>query len=148
MRLSKGAPPAELGFDMTPMIDVTFLLIIFFVMVSELTRMEITADVLLPMAEQANVEDAPDRTRLIINVEKDGGLFLLGQKRSMDELRTLLAAEAKMAMGPDGFSDRSVVIRGHKDLKYERVQEIMLECRKQRIWRLSFAAERPEDAGR
>lgn len=145
MKLSKGTPPTELGFDMTPMIDVTFLLIIFFVMVSELTRMEITADVLLPLADQANVEDAPDRTRLVINIEKDGGLFLLGQKRSTDDLRGILAAEAKMALGPDGFSERSVVIRGHKDLKYERVQEIMLECRKQRIWRLSFAAERPED---
>jgi len=146
MRLSREAPSEDFGVDMTPMIDVVFLLLIFFVTVSELTRIETSAEVTLPMADQANVEETPDRTRLIINVEGDGDIFVLGQKRSMEALSAMLAEEAQRAMAPDGFAERSVVIRGDEDLKYKEIQEIMIECQKHRIWKLSFAAEQPEES--
>jgi len=146
MRLSREAPAEDFGIDMTPMIDVVFLLLIFFVTVSELTRIETSAEVTLPLAEQANVEDSPDRARLVINVERNGNIFVLGQKRTMEELSAILAEEARRAMGPDGFSKRSVVIRGDKELKYEKIQDIMIECLKHRIWKLSFAAQHPEES--
>ncbi len=130
----------EVEIDMTPMIDVTFLLLIFFVIISTLTRMETAANVELPVADQAQPEEAPDPGQLVINVEKNGDIYILGQKRSEAEIRAILAREAKRSMGKDGFSNQSIVIRGDEELKYSKVQWLMKECLSHRIWKLRLAA--------
>ena len=142
---TRGPAAAEMDVDMTPMIDVVFLLIIFFITVATLERMETGAKVKLPIAEQSNLEENPDTTRLTINLEKDGGAFVMGQKVTQDELRRLLQVEAGKSgdlglVDEQGFSKRPVLIRGHKDLEYRHVQDLMQECQKVRIWKLSFAA--------
>ena len=54
--------------------DIAFNLLIFFVIISTLVRMETAAEVELPQADQAQVEEAPDPEQLVINVEKDGDI--------------------------------------------------------------------------
>jgi len=132
----------EVDVDMTPMIDVTFLLLIFFVIISTLVRMETAAEVELPQADQAQVEEAPDPEQLVINVEKDGDIFILGQPRTDEEIASMLTREAKKSLDPDdGFSNQTVIIRGHHELKYSKVQWLMKQCLANRIWRLHLSAK-------
>ena len=60
--------------DMTPMIDIVFQLIIFFLVVTEMAAKDL-ADVTLPRAEQSTADDNPPSDRLIINVRKDGRIY-------------------------------------------------------------------------
>ena len=43
----------EMGVDMTPMIDCVFLLLIFFMCAATMSRVDLTPDVLLPVAPKA-----------------------------------------------------------------------------------------------
>ena len=62
----------ESELNMTPMIDVVFLLITFFMVVSEITRQDDIEDIKLPLVMAAIPDDNPDPDRLVINVLKDG----------------------------------------------------------------------------
>ncbi len=63
---------------MTPMIDVTFLLIIFFIIVNDMTQQELE-DLKLPVAQKAGHDDPPE-DRAILNVLDDGTIIWKGNK--------------------------------------------------------------------
>lgn len=65
--------PGGVDMDMTPMIDIVFLLIVFFMVVTELTVQQ--ARVVLPVASESRVEEPQPGSRILfINVsfDKDG----------------------------------------------------------------------------
>lgn len=64
----------ETVVDMTPMIDLTFLLIIFFIIVNDMSKKELE-DLKLPVAKMAG-HDEPPETRPILNVRwfPEGGV--------------------------------------------------------------------------
>lgn len=61
----------EVDMDMTPMIDCVFLLMIFFVLVIDLSQKELE-DLILPKAVYAVPDDTPPDVRPIINITQDG----------------------------------------------------------------------------
>jgi len=60
------------GFNMTPMIDVVFLLIIFFLVSSHLSRQESQLELELPTAASGQDDTDQETPRLTINVKSDG----------------------------------------------------------------------------
>ena len=130
------------GFDMTPMIDVTFLLIIFFMCVTELADSS-KAKLELPLADRAEL-DVPIPGRLIINVVKNGEIHVMGQVYSDPELEQLLAIERQASMGSgDEFPTRAILVRADKHTKYRDVQHVMALCMKHKLWRIAFATKDP-----
>lgn len=63
--------PARVHANLTPMIDVTFLLIIFFVLVAQLTNRQVVEEIELPSPEDAVSTVPTEEARLIINVVPD-----------------------------------------------------------------------------
>ena len=72
MKLMTTNSDQPIEMDMTPMIDVVFQLIIFFILITDLTQSELE-ELKLPMAMNA-VEDKPDPSivRPVLNVLPDG----------------------------------------------------------------------------
>jgi biopolymer transport protein ExbD len=71
----------RLGINMTPMIDVVFLLIIFFLVSNHLVRQESSIKIDLPQAASGE-QDTPDRrVRMTLTVESDGTVRGLGGHR-------------------------------------------------------------------
>jgi biopolymer transport protein ExbD len=65
----------DVGFQLAPMIDMTFLLLIFFMLTSTVTNLKVKQDVKVPLAPSAVIpKDASQR--LLINIDAKGGLFL------------------------------------------------------------------------
>ncbi len=64
--MARKKPNTDVEVDMTPMIDLTFLLIIFFIIVNDMTQQELE-DLKLPIAIQAGHDDPPPG-RPILNV--------------------------------------------------------------------------------
>ncbi|HRQ90233.1 MAG TPA: biopolymer transporter ExbD [Bacteroidia bacterium] len=82
--------PDQVGFQLTPMIDMTFLLLIFFMVTQKITDQELSVPVQLPVALSAA---APGRTeRDVINLDGEGRYFIGDRSASagevLDHLRT------------------------------------------------------------
>ena len=80
----------EEELDMTPMIDIVFNLLIFFMVVTDLTQQEL-ANLVLPLAHTA-VQDKDNDVddRVIINIDENGLLLHKGTRITLQELGTRL----------------------------------------------------------
>ena len=77
MRLPKKQDD-EIGFQLAPMIDMTFLLLVFFMVTTKISKEQIKVDIKLPTAANAVVpSDLSDRD--IISIDSAGQYFV-GQK--------------------------------------------------------------------
>ena len=134
--------------DITSLIDIVFLLLIFLIVVMITAYNEVRAELDLPEANQANPEAREERDRLIVNLDRYGHLSVMNMRLTLGELSRLLAEAGAKSLGPDGYSERPVYIRAHEDRPFGEVQDIMGACRDARIWKLSLRAEPPERAQR
>lgn len=129
--------PDPVGFQMTPMIDVTFLLLTFFLMTSVYSVWEKEIDISLPTAKTATT---PQRLpgEIIINIVKDGGVVVNGRTLDDPALQSLLKRLVTL------FPGQPVLIRADKTTQYESVIHVLDLCRKADIWNISFATAIPE----
>lgn len=74
---------------MTPMIDIVFLLIIFFMTVSQITRIR-DLPVQLPTVDAGSAKNKV--TNVTINVTENGEIHVTGRQRTEPEVASLLAA--------------------------------------------------------
>ncbi|MFW5769638.1 MAG: ExbD/TolR family protein [Spirochaetota bacterium] len=92
------------GPDMTPMIDMVFLLLIFFLLTSIVLRPALEVD--LPESETADSEESRGLT---ITVRESGAVLFEGRETGLNALLSELTAAAQR--GPEPviiFADRSV----------------------------------------
>ncbi len=91
----------DLQLNMTPMIDMIFLLIIFFLTATTFTQKEREQEVLLPSARGTGSLSKALETSMIINVKKDGEIFVEGRKCEAKDLEPVVRdrnARAKNAL--------------------------------------------------
>ena len=142
MRVTKRFHVEELELNMTPMIDIVFLLIIFFLVVSEIASYDRIENLTLPVASEAVSEHKlPDR--LIISIDTFNQIFVGGRKRTLAEVGRLLKAErdVRKVRGEDKTT-QPVLIQADHNAKWETVQKVIEKANEFRFWRLSFSAKR------
>ena len=127
-------------FNMTPMIDVVFLLIIFFLVSSHLARQEHRIPLSLPVTGAGNEPvDQPTR-RLTVNIAGDGRILIRGRPVGPRQLRQRMTGEQKR-LG----QDLEVRIRADRTVAYEHVGSVLVAAAQSDIWNVTFAVIRPED---
>ena len=127
---SRGAPPAV---DMAPMIDMVFLLLIFFMCASTLSSVDRSASVDLPVATHSEVpEDLGGRGT--INIMADGSLKLAGATVSLHELQRTM--EQRLRESPD----LAIYIRADRDLEHRHVKDVLKACAEVGAYNVIFAA--------
>jgi len=136
MRVPTRAVSSEVGFNMTPMIDVVFQLIIFFLLASHLAKQETQLPLPLPAAVSGSAEAADNRPRLTVNVLVDGTLLVANQPITLENLVPLLR-ERRAAHG----DELEVRIRGDRSVLYGRVEPVLLACAKSGIWNVAYAVQ-------
>jgi biopolymer transport protein ExbD len=104
---------------MVPMIDVVFLLIIFFLVSSHLARQENRLPLELPVASTFDPLD-PDRMPLTISVDAAARLRVSGDVVDLESLRSILA-NLRREMGPRA----SIRIRTAGEVQYQYVEPIL-----------------------
>ncbi|HQZ30062.1 MAG TPA: biopolymer transporter ExbD, partial [Verrucomicrobiales bacterium] len=77
--------------ELAPMIDVVFLLLIFFIVSWQSARFERDMDISVPSAEEAENKDR-QAGEIIINVRKDGTVILNGLEVTEEQLLAKLVA--------------------------------------------------------
>ncbi len=81
----------EVTVDITPMIDVVFLLIIFFMTTAQFARMT-RADVELPV-EKGEQRELPEEAGIVINITRDGELIVSDRTVDLAELQSIVRAQ-------------------------------------------------------
>ena len=124
------------GVPLTPMIDVVFLLLCFFVTSQIFAQWETEIDVALPTAATGG---APQRLpgEVIINVRADGAAVVNGQRLDDAQLRGLLDRLVEL------FPGQPVLLRADKATAYEHVVRVLDTCRQADVWNISFATLAP-----
>ena len=139
MRAPKVPRSRNVSFNMTPMIDVVFLLLIFFLVSSRLSQQEAQMDLPLPIAESGE-ESNDEARRLTLNVTADGAMLLVGRHVDRAELQQRL----EQARDEHG-RDVEIRIRGDRNVPYSAVSPILLSCARTGIWKVSFGVYHSED---
>lgn len=143
MRIPVGKHRARLEMNMTPMIDVVFLLIIFFLVSSHLAKQEVQAELNLPVAETGE-EQQTARRRVTINVvaERNHYVIRFGTRPVKTEnLKQILGQERERA-----DDDLEVRIRSDREIPYGVVEPILVACAQLGIWNVQFAVIQAVDA--
>lgn len=112
----------DLQIDMSPMIDMVFMLLLFFIVASQIVDEK--PRVAIPPAKAAKVpEELKDETRLMISVSKDDEYYIFNkQLESFDEV-TLAINEAVLK-----DPKVRVLIRADGDVPYKTIEKINIEC--------------------
>ena len=131
--MRKQYPDAKL--DMTPMIDVVFQLIIFFVVTAAMQDKAMETNVLMAMAPNGPVETVKDPRTVIVDVVADGTIQIMKSRVSEGQLFTLLNNARKTA-----GQSTPIVIRGDLTAKHEAIKRVMDICGKAGLWKIRFAA--------
>lgn len=126
--------------NMTPMIDVVFQLIIFFLVSSHLAKQEAQLPLPLPLATSGLQETAQAAHRVTVNVLADGHLSLAGRPLTAGELQQRL--QTRLA---ETGADLEVRIRSDRTVAYQHVEPVLLACARAGVWNVAFAVYRPED---
>jgi biopolymer transport protein ExbD len=126
----KGKGPELVELDYTPMIDMTFQLIAFFMILINFSEAEQDERVQLPASILAKPPQAPFEEPITIQMVKSGQIVLGGQLYpDVNSIKPLLNNE-KYVLDSKGKSaaDATIIIRAHKDAKTGLVQEVIKVC--------------------
>lgn len=120
------------GINLMPLVDVVFLLLIFFLAATTFANEEVELDLRLPEAKSGEGGKA-DR-ELIINVAQDGTLTMGGRAVSLEALRQKLAAAVRRN------KDQSVLVRGDQAAQFGVGVQVLDTCRLAKVKKVNFAA--------
>lgn len=158
---------SELTFDMTPMIDVVFQLIIFFMVALSFVDSQAAAKLTLPVADQAKPPEEVERELFVFNVvnlnarKPDGTLVFppgtppyveRGQYVNTAALRKKLdqAADYSRLRSDDKEVESAVIIRGDRDAAWIYVMAAMKQCQEagfRKVYLKALEAEEPLPSG-
>ena len=138
MRVPSNLSRGSLGFNMTPMIDVVFLLIIFFLVSSHLARQETQLELDLPDAASGRPAEQDEVRRVVVNVlqqgRPEGRIQVGGEVMDTDQLSRLIRYESQQAEG-----QLELRIRSDRRVPYRVIEPILLACQGVGVWNVTFA---------
>lgn len=107
----------EVSFQITPMIDMTFLLLIFFMVTSKLTDQQMNVPIALPVAISAVAPGKVERD--IVNIDAEGRYYIGDRPATKEELMAHLRDRFKE------FPPLQVYLRADKNTPAKQVREVI-----------------------
>jgi biopolymer transport protein ExbD len=110
------------GLEMTSMIDIVFLLMIFFLVASKLDEADRSIDVVLPQASAAKPLTSRPR-EFVVNIDRDGNYFAGARPVRLEDLQDLLRQAAT-----DNPQRQAVIVRADENTLHKFVVAAMDAC--------------------
>lgn len=107
--------------SLSSMIDIVFLLIIFFVVTASFDREQIDAEVTLPAVDAAAVKSLPPQ-RLMANVLADGSVKIGFHHIPAEKLTEQLGGVMKSLLSD---KDTVLIVSGDRDAKHRHISAVM-----------------------
>jgi biopolymer transport protein ExbD len=125
VKLKKGSALGSLS--LTPLIDVVFLLLAFFLVATRFAKEERELDVVLPAASEAKPLSAKPK-EIFVNVDNDGSYLVQSKIVDVDQLRDILIQASNVNPGT-----QSVIIRADEECSWKFVVTVMNLCNEAQI---------------
>ena len=120
------------SLNLTPMIDIVFLLIIFFMVGTKFSELERKIGLRVPEVSHAEALTAAPEPR-VVNVYRDGAITLDRTPVTLQELTQTLAATRSQ------YSDLGVLVRGDASGRFQNVAEVLNACKQADVRELGIA---------
>jgi biopolymer transport protein ExbD len=133
----------DVAMDMTPMIDMVFQLMIFFLVTIKMDQDQINETIKLAKAPHGPAIEERDPRTIIIEVDKRGRISLGGTYMRPELLKSILEG----AVYKTGFGI-PILIRGHLTTPHSDIRRVMDICSSVGLWRIQFAAIQKEAKGK
>ena len=134
MKVPSGGRTTSVSFNVTSLIDIVFLLVIFFLVASHVARTEAIEPINLPEATQFQDEDSSTPRRLVITIQADGTLDIAGRAAELVEVEQKIISGSEQSAG-----QFEVRIRADRDAAYSTIEPILLTCARFGVSRVGFA---------
>ena len=121
--------------NITPMLDIVFIMLIFFIVTTSFTK-ETGAAIIKPLAEQAI---ALQNGTILIGIRPDGEIWMAKRQIELREVRQMV--ERARAENPEG----SVVIVADRGARIGTVTQVMDQVRLAGVEGVAISAERRGD---
>ncbi len=110
------------SMDLTPIIDMVFLLLIFFLVATTFHQTEREMQIALPMATAAGPISSALR-EIVINVDEAGAIIVSGRTVEPDDLRVMI--QEAIAANPE----QKVTVRGDQNTAYANIVRVLDICK-------------------
>lgn len=115
------------ALNLTPLIDVVFLLLIFFLVATQFSQDDQQLPIQLPSAKNA-LPMTVQPEELIISIGQDGSYMLAGKKLDLQELEKILAKAVL-----DNPIQQTVILRGDKRAEFQSVVSLIDLCNRLKV---------------
>lgn len=132
IRYTRGARARRSEINMTPLIDMVFILLIFFIVTTSFVR-ESGVDVERPSAQTAETKE---KANVILGLTAEGQIFVEGRPLDVRSVRAYM--ERFLAETPEG----SVVIVADKQSMTGAAVQVLDQCRLAGVRNISIAARK------
>ncbi len=122
MLLKSHRAESQLSIEMAPMIDMVFLLLIFFLVATSFHQEEREMQIALPVAQSAGPISVALR-ELVINVDGQGRIIVSGREISSEDLHGMVVDALAIN------SEQKVTIRGDRSVAYEAIVRVLDICK-------------------
>ena len=133
MRVPTRPRQPGIRFNITPLIDIVFLLIVFFLAATHLTQNEKLEAVELPEASQNESEPDEAPRRMIITITLDDKMHLRGSEITPEELEAQL-----LSLDESKRHEMEIRIRGDRRIPYRIVEPVLISCARAGISNVKF----------
>jgi len=115
--------------DMTPMIDMTFQLIAFFMVLINFADDNSNQSIKLPASELAKPADGPVEDPIVLQMNDKGQILLTGDFTTLGEVRRRLLIKAQfIRRNKKDPKDANVIIRADGRVATKYVREMIAMC--------------------
>ena len=122
MPIRSRADDTAVTLDMTPIIDMVFMLLTFFLLATTFQRTEREMQIALPFASSAGPISTALR-ELVVNVTADGRVIVNGRAVSDDDLRGIVGGAVR------NNPEQKVTVRGDRGTAYGAVVRVLDICK-------------------
>ena len=136
MRIPTRQRKLGLSFDITPLIDIVFQLVIFFLAATYIVRSDANEKVTLPKATMAQDQPPASARRFVITITAERAWLLGNQRTERAAVEQQLLAAAQT---PKQAAEIEVRLRADARVPYSEIESLMLTCAKLGIRKLGFA---------
>jgi biopolymer transport protein ExbD len=133
----------EMEFQLAPMIDVIFMLLVFFIICAKITRGKELSGIQVPYAKSSSARpDEGGVKRVIIDVQSDPQnmgrpkITINTLEHTLEELPAFLQKQIKL--------EAQFTLRADQEIQYRYVKQVMEACSKAGVVKLSFATIREQ----
>ena len=125
------------SIQIAPLIDIVFLTLIFFMVLSIFQQLESEISISVPKAKESK-EIVRSPGEIIINIMKDGAVIVNQKRLGYEELEEMLKRISTL------FPNQPVIIRADEKTYHKFVVKVLDACASADIWNVSFATLKEE----